>query len=128
MWVNKALVGIVLALGLPSAAHALDGAKLYKNNCETCHQSDGWGIPFMAAPLVESNIVDGDAEYLAWLVMTGTGNIKDWQSDFSTPMPGFKQLSDDELASVLSFVRSEFGSIKNEVSIDDVMAARMRGN
>jgi len=96
MWVNKAIVGMVLALGLPSATYAADGASVYKNNCETCHPSDGWGIPFMAAPLDESAIVDGDAAYLSWVGITGTCSIEGWEHDVSLPLPGRKSLNNDD--------------------------------
>ena len=67
----------------------------------------------------------GDARALALFVMTGgfdSAGRKD--SDVHNVMPPFRQLSDADLAGILTFIRAKFGKGASPVSADEVAAAR----
>lgn len=109
----------------PAADAAPSGEQLYRRHCLQCHQADGWGVPNMQPPIVGGTWVAGDARALALFVMTGgfdSAGRKD--SDVHNVMPPFRQLSDADLAGILTFIRAKFGKGASPVSADEVAAAR----
>lgn len=111
----------------PAAAPAAgnDGQALYGRHCLTCHQADGYGVPNMQPAITGGTWVAGDPRALAMFVMTGgfdSASRKD--SDNHNVMPAFEQLSDTELAAVLTFIRGKFGKGASAVSAADVAEAR----
>lgn len=131
-----AVAGIVLATaavpaGLasdtaPATAAAEDpGKTLYARHCLACHQADGYGVPNMQPAIVGGTWVTGDARALAMFVMTGgfdSESRKD--SDNANVMPAFAQLSDGELAAILTYVRARFGKGASAVTVADVTETR----
>ena len=93
---------LFLSLAFPAAAE--DGAALYASHCLTCHQADGYGVPFMQPPLVGSEMLAGPAEGLIAFVLTGNQGPGEW----ANPMGSFSFLSDAEMAAVLSYSRSTY--------------------
>lgn len=115
----------VAALFLAWPACAQDGAALYDQHCATCHQANGGGVPFINPPLKGSAIVAGDAESLAlWVLLGNDAADANYESDYTGLMPGFKQLSDAEIAAILTQVRTEFSEDKTPVEIEDVQRSR----
>ncbi len=113
----------------PASANTADtrppGEQLYRKHCLTCHQADGWGVPNMQPPIVGGAWVKGDSKALALFVMTGgfdSAGRKD--SAVSNVMPPFRQLSDDDLAGILTYIRAKFGEGAPAISTADVAAAR----
>ena len=100
------------------SADTLDGEKIYSHLCSACHGFSGNGRVGLAPALRGSNTVKGDVAALMNVVMNGRSN---------TLMVAFKKnMSDAELAAVMSFVRESFGLIKQPVSIADVALARKK--
>lgn len=101
------------------------GQRLYGTHCLSCHQADGGGVPNMQPPIIGGNWVKGDPQALALFVMTGgfdSAARKDSASH--NPMPPFGQLSDEDLAAILTYIRAKFGGGASAVSALDVAAAR----
>ena len=101
------------------------GQKLYGRHCLSCHQADGGGVPNMQPAIAGGNWVKGDGKALALFVMSGgfdSAGRKD--SDNGNVMPPFRQLPDDDLAQILSYVREKFGPGAPPVSAADVAEAR----
>lgn len=97
----------VLATG--KAVYSRDGY------CITCHQADGAGLESAGfPPLAKSNWVTGNPERLIKLVMHGLyGPLEVNGKKYSgnVPMTPYGQLlTDDEMASVLTYIRSSFGN------------------
>jgi mono/diheme cytochrome c family protein len=116
-----------LAIGLfVTTAGATDAGKaLYERHCLTCHQADGYGVPNLQPAIAGGTWVTGDAKALAMFVMTGgfdSAARKD--SDNGNVMPPFAQLSDEDLAGILTFIRGKFGRGAAAVSAADVAGAR----
>jgi mono/diheme cytochrome c family protein len=102
------------------------GQKLYARYCLTCHQADGGGVPNMQPPIAGGAWVKGDPKALALFVITGGFNSaerKDGAVD--NVMPGFPQLSDEELAGILTYIREKFGGGASPVSAAEVAEARV---
>ena len=101
------------------------GQKLYGRHCLPCHQADGRGVPNMQPAIAGGTWVKGDAKALALFVMTGgfdSAQRKD--SENGNVMPPFRQLADEELAQILTYIREKFGPGASPVSTADVAAAR----
>lgn len=114
--------------GLPPPAPAIpiqlsEGAKLYAEHCGSCHFSDGSGASAKTAPaLAGSEIVNESAELLALVVLNG---ITPDAASYEERMASWKwKLSDDEIAAILTYIRSNFGNASPSVSAAVVREAR----
>lgn len=84
------------------------GKRIY-NNCLTCHQPNGEGLPGKYPPLNQSEWVAGDDRILARILLSGlSGPIKVKGKIFNSQMPGWSQLSDREIAAVLTYLRASW--------------------
>ncbi|HEX5161898.1 MAG TPA: cytochrome c [Steroidobacteraceae bacterium] len=113
------------ASAAPSTDTRPPGQRLYARHCLSCHQSDGGGVPNMQPPIVGGTWVKGDPKALALFVMTGgfgSADRKDGAVD--NVMPEFRQLPDEDLASILTYIREKFGGGASPVSPSDIAAAR----
>ena len=116
------LVSTIAGLGTANAA--ADGAKVY-NTCLPCHQATGAGIPGAFPPLAESEWVNGPVENLIRIQLRGLiGPITVKGKPFNSVMPPNATMSDDEIAAVLTYVRSNFGNKSSAVTADQVKALR----
>jgi mono/diheme cytochrome c family protein len=95
------------------------GAELYKNICLGCHQADGKGREKMAPSLVESRYVIGPDPGNATRVLLGG---KEGPVGLMPPLAG--SLSDEQIASVLTYIRREWGHRASAVAPEDVREIR----
>ncbi len=104
----------------------IGGRDLYMKACIECHQADGRGVPQTFPPLVGSEWVKGDRDTLLRIILGGlSGPIEVNSVKFNSVMPGHSHVSDEEIASIASFVRFAFGEIKEKpVTPEDVKALR----
>ena len=77
------------------------GEKVYASNCQVCHQVTGMGQPPAFPALSGSKIATGPAEAHVNIVMNGKPG---------TAMASFKQLSDVELAAVITYERNSWSN------------------
>jgi mono/diheme cytochrome c family protein len=107
------------------AAEPAPGQLLYNKHCLACHQADGGGVPNMQPAIIGGSWVKGDARALALFVTSGGfDSASRKESDVGNVMPPFRQLADEELAAILTFIRQKFGEGASPVSAADVRAAR----
>jgi len=108
-----ALAGGVAFGQTPTAAPVVEsspGQKSYARHCLSCHQADGYGVPNMQPAIKGGTWVKGDPKALALFVMTGGFDSAGRKEGAShNVMPPFRQLADDELAGILSYIREKFG-------------------
>jgi len=107
------------------------GQKVYDAKCLACHQADGMGVPRMNPPLTKTKWVLGDKKALVKIVLNGLkgGEIEIDGDDFHNPMPPQAgQLTDQQIADALTFVRNSFGNKASAVTVADVKAARGAGS
>lgn len=101
------------------------GWKVYKKYCQICHQADGAGVPKMHPPLTQGSWVGNDPRELIAIMMKGlSGKIEVKGEEFKNFMPSHAQLTDEEIADVLSYVRSSFGNNFEPVIPDLVKKVR----
>jgi mono/diheme cytochrome c family protein len=115
---------------IASAAQVAEhpGKVIYDALCLNCHQPTGLGLPGVYPPLAGSDWVAGDVATLSKIVIHGLiGPIKVKGEDFKQvaliPMPPMG-LNDQQIADVLTYVRSNFGNSAPAVKPNDVKAAR----
>ena len=104
------------------------GQKVYKGTCLACHQTDGLGVQRMNPPLVKTKWVLGDKKALARIVLNGLkgGEIEIDGDDFHNPMPPqAAQLTDQQIADALTYVRNNFGNKASAVTPAEVKAGRV---
>lgn len=104
---------------------AANGLKVYTQICISCHQADGGGVPRMNPPLIKTTYVLGDKTRLIKIVLNGFKEDVEINGDtYSNVMPSFSYLKDQEIADVLTYVRSNFGNKATAVSLKQVTATR----
>lgn len=119
-----ALILASTVAGLGAANAAADGAKVYAT-CSACHQPTGAGIPGAFPPLAESEWVNGPVENLIRIQLRGLmGPITVKGTTYNSVMPPNATMSDDEIAAVLTYIRSNFGNKSSAVTADQVKALR----
>jgi len=94
------------ALSCTAQATEAVGQQIYAHNCLACHQANGEGIPGAFPALKASPLVLGNAASLLHVVLGGRGG-----------MPTFNgSLNDDQIAAVLTYIRSEWGNRASTVT------------
>jgi cytochrome c oxidase subunit 2 len=91
------------------------GEKVYAANCVACHQASGKGVTGAFPALDGSKVVNGAKADQMALVLNGKAG---------TAMASFKQLSDTDLAAVLSYTRNSWGNKAGEVQPSEIRQAR----
>jgi len=91
------------------------GAQVYAANCVACHQATGKGMPGAFPALDGSPVVNGPRAEQIKVIVNGRKG-----------MPAFKQLSDTELAAVITYTRNNWSNKAQEniVQPAEVLAAR----
>ena len=101
------------------------GAKLFKRQCQQCHQADGQGIPTVYPPLAESEWVAGDEVRLIKILLAGmNGPITVKGKEYNNNMPTVGMWKDRDIAAVLTFVRSSWGNEASPVEETTVTQVR----
>jgi alcohol dehydrogenase (quinone), cytochrome c subunit len=115
------------ATALAAGHEANRGAELYDDNCAACHHTDGAGSP-NALPKVAGNssVLAPDPNSLIRLVLAGGALPGTTAAPSALGMPGFAwRLSNQEIAELLTFVRTSWGNQASRVTAGEV--ARVRG-
>lgn len=102
------------------------GKKVFDMTCITCHQASGQGQAGLYPPLVASEWAVGSEERIIRIVLHGlNGPIKVEGKDFNNVMaPLGETLKDEQIANVLSYVRSAWGNNASEVQPETVAKVR----
>ncbi|MFD2932560.1 c-type cytochrome [Spirosoma flavum] len=100
------------------------GQVIYEQNCLTCHQANGSGVPNLNPPLRETDWVLGDKSRIINVVLKGLQG-KEIEGDmYDNAMPAHDFLTDTQIADVLTYIRSSFGNKAEAITADEVKAVR----
>jgi len=112
--------------GAPVPGAPVSGASVFANRCAACHQANGLGLPGAFPPLAGSEYVLGEEEPVVRIVLGGlTGPVTVQGQTFNGAMPAWAdQLSDAEIAAVLTYVRSSWGNRAEAVTAEQVARER----
>ena len=101
------------------------GAKIYTENCASCHQVDGSGVPSLQPALKGDAVVEGAPSLLIQTVLKGpAATLPSNRPHYSNTMPPFARLSDPQIAALLTYIRHQFGNGASAVGPKDVAATR----
>lgn len=105
------------------------GKAVYLANCAACHQPAGTGLAGAFPPLAKSDyLAKQSLDKVITVVLKGlTGAITVNGSKYNGVMPGLPQLSDTEVANVLTYVYSSWGNKAQTVTAAQVATARKGG-
>ncbi|MGV8092619.1 MAG: c-type cytochrome [Mangrovibacterium sp.] len=102
------------------------GENVYKTYCATCHQSNGTGVPGMYPPLTPNIYIENKDSIIHVLLNGMQGKIEIDGEIYNNFMAPHSHLSDQELAAVISYVRSSFGNNFDPVTPEEVASARKK--
>ena len=92
------------------------GEKVYAANCQACHQATGKGMGPIKALDGAAVVLDADKSKQIAVLLNGQNNLT---------MPAWKQLSDTEIAAVISYTKNTWSNKTGQlVQPADVRAAR----
>jgi mono/diheme cytochrome c family protein len=103
------------------------GLLVYQQTCLACHQADALGVQNMNPPLVKTNYVLGDKKVLVQIVLKGmTGEVEIDGETYHNVMAPHSDLSDLQIADVLTYIRNSFGNKASAVSPAEVKVIRAK--
>jgi len=109
-----------------AAKKKIDGATIYSNNCASCHQNDGQGIQGAFPSLVgAAYVTEKDPKRHIRAILYGLQGVAIDGKDYSGIMQPFSELlSDEEVAAVINYERSNWGNDAPTITAEDVTKVR----
>ena len=102
-----------------------EGKKLYAGSCAACHQLHGMGMDGLAPPLLDSEWVLGSEGRLTRILLHGlTGPIRVKGVGWHLDMPSMGMFDDEQIASILTYIRREWEHAGDPVKTDTVKKIR----
>ena len=110
------------------AASAARGKTVYLQRCMVCHQADGGGVPKLNAPLDGSSAVNGTdvAKLIKYIVKGFNDRVEIDGELYSNAMPAAADLTDQQIADVLTFIRSNWSNKAGPVTSLQVKQTRSK--
>jgi alcohol dehydrogenase (quinone), cytochrome c subunit len=111
---------------LRSGNHQAAGSAVYAGHCVSCHGNDGRGFsPYLPRLAGNPTVLDGDPSSLINVVLNGSTPLVVKGTPDAYRMPQFRlQLTDQEIADVVSFVRAGWGNQSPPVTAAQVTPLR----
>jgi mono/diheme cytochrome c family protein len=103
------------------------GKKIFAANCQTCHQANGLGVAGQYPPLAGSEFTTGGSRRPAMIVLKGLQGpvtVKGQKFGSAVMQPWDKTLTDQKIADVLTYERSEWGNSASAVTAEQIAALR----
>lgn len=122
---------VAVAMPVPSAPATkeqliAEGKPLFAASCQACHQAEGQGVPNAFPPLAKSDFLMADKKRAIGVVLNGLkGPVTVNGQTFNSVMPPPTNLTDDQIARILSYVRNSWGNSGDVVTPDEVKAVRL---
>lgn len=103
------------------------GKDVYAKYCLSCHQENGAGVPRINPTLRRSAYVLGSKTKLIKIVLLGSDALTDDPDrSYMNPMAPIPNLTDQQIADVLTYVRKNFGNKSSGITPGDVRFVRGR--
>ncbi len=109
-----AVMGISALFSTANAQdHSAEGAQIYTDFCEACHQPGGEGFEDVYPALKDNVFVLGDQEELIYLMLEGRAGMPTFIADLEV----------EELTTIINYIRNSWGNAGGEVPHDQVVEA-----
>lgn len=102
------------------------GAQIYYEYCSNCHVTSGNGYyPYQPALAGNPGVLDPDSSSLINMTLNGSLRLVSSEGPVTTNMPYFRLLlNDQQIADVLTYIRSSWGNSASPINVDDVAEIR----
>lgn len=101
------------------------GQQVYNQVCAACHQPDGAGVANVFPPLAESDWLEGGADRSIAAIIHGlSGKITVNGKEYNGVMPAMSNLSDEDIANVMTYVYNSWGNPGGRVDVSQVANVR----
>src|SRR5437899_11920118 len=103
------------------------GKKIFAANCQSCHQPTGQGVPGQYPPLAGSEFTNGGSRRMGMIVLKGLQGpvkVKGQQYGSAVMQPWDKTLTDQKIADVMTYERSDWGNSASPVNAEQIAALR----
>lgn len=101
------------------------GRDLFLISCGACHQPHGMGQDGLAPPIKDSDWSTGSKERMIRIVLHGLqGPIEVHGKKWELIMPGLAVFDDEQLSSIMTYVRREWGHTASPIDPEEVKAIR----
>ncbi|HPF46133.1 MAG: cytochrome c [Alphaproteobacteria bacterium] len=106
-----ALMGSLIFLSTASAQDfSEDGAQIFTDYCEACHQPGGVGFEDVYPALKGNTFVQGDKEEVIYLLLEGRAGMPTFIGD----------LEPEQITTIINYIRNSWGNKAEEVTQDEV--------
>ena len=97
------------------------GKALYLVSCSACHQPNGQGLEGIAPPLAGTQWPSESEDRLARIVLHGLrGPIIVVEKEYNLEMPAMGFFNDQEIAAILTYVRTTWGKKPKPVTSETI--------
>jgi len=103
------------------------GKRVFSANCQTCHQANGLGVPGQYPPLAGSEFTNGGSRRMGMIVLKGLQGpvkVKGQQYGSAVMQPWDKTLTDQKIADVMTYERSDWGNNASPVTAEQIAGLR----
>jgi len=98
-------------VSIETAQYAVNGQRLYAAHCQNCHGAKGEGLGKLYPPLTDSLYLNKHRDQLACIVKKGiSGPIEIAGETYDGQMPGIPELTDIDIAYILTYITTTFGN------------------
>jgi mono/diheme cytochrome c family protein len=103
------------------------GGAIYRDQCSACHGLDGKGVAELFPSIADSSMVkSNDPTTSIRIVLRGARSVGTSAQPTASGMPSYgRQLNDDEVAAVLTYMRNSWGGAANPVTSEEVSKVRL---
>ncbi len=100
------------------------GESVYQANCASCHMPEGEGVEAVFPPLAKTDYIKNAKRAIGIILAGQEGEITVNGKTYNTAMTALPQLTDQEVADVLNFVRNSWGNKNPVIKAAQVKAER----
>lgn len=116
-------------LSIETAQYAVNGQKLYIQHCKNCHGDKGEGLGKLYPPLTDNNYLTENRSLLSSIVKNGLqGEITVHGELYNQQMPANPNLTDTDIAYILTYVTTHLGKSDSIYSTQEVKDALSKHN
>ena len=111
-------------VSIQTAQYAVNGQKLYAVHCQNCHGAKGEGLGKLYPPLTDSTFLNTYRQRLPCIIKNGMNEpIVVAGQTYKGAMPALPQLTDTDIAYLLTYITTTFGNSTETFQQDEVANA-----